>query len=81
MGQRTEAALGCLTVLAGTGGGLGVWWARAQGRVNRFEQGPDWRVFVVDLPVCFGGGALAGALGGVLLHRLLRARRADPQAP
>ncbi|MFJ8826136.1 hypothetical protein ACIREE_30745 [Streptomyces sp. NPDC102467] len=81
MGQRTQAAAGCLAALVGLGAGIAVWWGRAQGRVNRFEQGPDWRVFVVDLPLCLIGGVGAGALAGALLHRLLRARRAGPPGP
>ncbi|MFJ8957267.1 MULTISPECIES: hypothetical protein [unclassified Streptomyces] len=81
MGQRTQAAAGCLSTLVGLGAGIAVWNVRADGRVHRFEQGPDWRVFYVDLPLCLGGGALAGALAGVLLTRLITARRADPPTP
>ncbi|MFD7295904.1 hypothetical protein ACFV9W_21695 [Streptomyces sp. NPDC059897] len=78
MGQRTQAAVGCLSTLAGLGAGIAVWNVRADGRIHRFEQGPDWRVFAVDLPLCLAGGTLAGALAGVLLTRLLTARHADP---
>ncbi|MET9493465.1 hypothetical protein [Streptomyces sp. NPDC006552] len=81
MGQRTQAAAGCLVALAGLGAGLAVWAGRARGRVHRFEQGPDWRVFVVELPLCVVGGVGAGALAGALLHRLFRARRAAPPGP
>ncbi|MFI7385066.1 hypothetical protein [Streptomyces sp. NPDC049813] len=81
MGQRMEAAAGCLAVLGGLGAGLVVWAVRAQGRVDRFEQGPDWRVFVVELPLCALGGVGAGALAGALLHRRFRARRAAPPGP
>ncbi|GAA2317316.1 hypothetical protein OKJ48_18340 [Streptomyces kunmingensis] len=76
-----EAAAGCLTALAGLGAGLVVWWERAQGRVSRFEQAPDWRVFVIDLPLCTVGGIGVGALAGALVHRLLRARRTAPPGP
>ncbi|MEV1019869.1 hypothetical protein [Streptomyces sp. NPDC050264] len=81
MGQRTQAAAGCLTALAGLGAGIAVWAVRAQGRVNRFEQGPEWRVFFVELPLCLVGGVGAGALAGALVHRLFTARRGGPPGP
>ncbi|MGY0017573.1 hypothetical protein ACVHNB_01110 [Streptomyces sp. YJ-C3] len=78
MGQRTQAAAGCLTAIAGSGAGLAVWAAYAQGRFHPFEQGPRWRVLFVELPLCVGGGAAAGVLVWALVHRLLTARRAGP---
>ncbi|MYW68716.1 hypothetical protein GTY65_32250 [Streptomyces sp. SID8379] len=75
MGQRTQAAVGCLTALAGLGAGCVVWSeVVAEGRIHRFETGPDWRVFYLGLPVCLGGGIVLGTLAGVLLHRLVRTR-------
>ncbi|WP_394432089.1 hypothetical protein [Streptomyces sp. SGAir0957] len=82
MGQRAQAALGCSTSFAGLAAGFAVWWyLRTPGRVHRFEQGPDWQVFVVDLPLCLVGGVGAGVLGGVVLHRVFRARRGGPPGP
>ncbi|MFI1360361.1 hypothetical protein ACH4TV_43305 [Streptomyces sp. NPDC020898] len=88
MGQRAQAASGCLTVALGVGVGLVVWFVRAQGRVRRFEQGPEWSVFYAELPLLILAGTAAGlgvwAVGRGLgaRHRgRLRARRAAPPAP
>ncbi|MGY1499694.1 hypothetical protein ACW4TU_24480 [Streptomyces sp. QTS52] len=68
MGQRAQAAAGCLTILLGVGVGLTVWVGRAQGRVRRFEQGPDWSVFYAELPLL----TLAGTAGGLGVWAVLR---------
>lgn len=84
MGQRAQAAGGCLTVALGVGAGLVVWFVRAQGRVRRFEQGPDWSVFYAELPLLILAGTAAG-LGAWALVRgfttRLGSRRAAPPAP
>ncbi len=84
MGQRAQAAAGCLTVALGVGAGLVVWFVRAQGRVRRFEQGPEWRVFYAELPLLVLAGTAAG-LGVWAAARAvgaqLRARRSAPPAP
>ncbi|WP_330289857.1 hypothetical protein [Streptomyces sp. NBC_00576] len=92
MGQRAQAAAGCLTAVLGAGVGLVVWAIRAQGRVRRFEQGPDWSVLYAELPLL----TLAGTAGGLGVWAVLRgirsrcrsrlrarltARRAAPPAP
>lgn len=84
MGQRAQAAAGCLTVVLGVGVGLTVWTVRAQGRVRRFEQGPDWSVFYAELPLL----TLAGTAGGLVVWAVvrglgtrLRSRRSAPPAP
>ncbi|MDQ0933539.1 hypothetical protein QFZ49_003479 [Streptomyces turgidiscabies] len=88
MGQRAQAAAGCLTVVLGAGVGLVVWAARAQDRIRRFEQGPDWSVLYAELPLL----VLAGTAGGLGVWAVLRgfgsrrrsrlkARRAAPPAP
>ncbi|MBO1333681.1 hypothetical protein [Streptomyces sp. VRA16 Mangrove soil] len=79
MGQRAQATAGCLAALAGLGAGLVAWteWV-ADGRIHRFETGPDWRVFYLGLPVCLVGGVAVGTLAGFLLHRLLGGRSFTP---
>ncbi|MER5951156.1 hypothetical protein ABT127_34480 [Streptomyces sp. NPDC001904] len=85
MGQRTQATAGCLSALAGLGLGLAVWRELTEGRVHRFEAGPDWRLVSLALPACLIGGIAVGVLGGLLLHRLLgprlRPRRQGPPDP
>ncbi|MFJ8546365.1 hypothetical protein ACIRFH_31065 [Streptomyces sp. NPDC093586] len=74
MGQRTEAAGGCLTAVLGAGAGLAVWSAGFRSRFWRFEQSPDWRVLYAELPLAVLGGTAAG-LGLWVLARSVRARR------
>ncbi|MYT69968.1 MULTISPECIES: hypothetical protein [unclassified Streptomyces] len=81
MGQRTQATAGCLSALAGLGLGLAVWFGLTEGRVHRFETGPDWRLVYLALPVCLAGGIAVGTLGGLVLQRLLRPRRQGPPDP
>ncbi|MFF3380736.1 hypothetical protein ACFYXF_48315 [Streptomyces sp. NPDC002680] len=84
MGQRAQAAGGCLTVALGVGVGLVVWFVRAQGRVRRFEQGPDWSVFYAELPLLTLAGTATGLTAWALVRALgarLRARRSAPPTP
>ncbi|WP_405536074.1 hypothetical protein OG787_21445 [Streptomyces sp. NBC_00075] len=84
MGQRAQAAGGCLTVALGVGAGLVVWFARAQGRVRRFEQGPDWSVFYAELPLLTLAGTATGLAAWALLRGFttrLKARRSAPPTP
>ncbi|MFD5078968.1 hypothetical protein [Streptomyces sp. NPDC058371] len=74
MGERTQAAAGCLTVLAGAGAGLALWAVQAHGRFRRFEQAPDRSVLCAELPLMVLGG-VAAALGGWALARRVRLRR------
>ncbi|MDX2543252.1 hypothetical protein ACOT81_22000 [Streptomyces sp. WI04-05B] len=75
MGQRAQAAAGCLTVTLGVCAGLTVWVVRAQGRVRRFEQGPDWSVFYAELPLLFLAGIAAGLAGWAAVQGLGARRR------
>ncbi|MFJ8022088.1 hypothetical protein [Streptomyces sp. NPDC096311] len=79
MGQRMQAAGGCLIAVVGAGAGLAVWAAHSRGRFQRFEQGPDWSVLYAELPLMVLGGTAAGlglwALGWWALGRWVRARR------
>lgn len=84
MGQRAQAAGGCLTVALGVGMGLAVWFVRAQGRVRRFEQGPDWSVFYAELPLLTLAGTATGLAAWAVLRGFttrLKARRSAPPAP
>ena len=84
MGQRAQAAAGCLTIALGVGVGLAVWAVRAQGRVRRFEQGPDWSVFYAELPLLTLAGTAAGLGAWAVLRGVgsrLRSRRSAPPAP
>ncbi|WP_405769818.1 hypothetical protein [Streptomyces sp. NBC_01538] len=84
MGQRAQAAAGCLTVALGVGAGLAVWAVRAQGRVRRFEQGPDWSVFYAELPLLILAGTATGLAVWAVARGLgarLRSRRPAPPAP
>ncbi|MGW0912880.1 hypothetical protein ACWD1Z_14200 [Streptomyces sp. NPDC002784] len=74
MGQRTQAAGGCLTAALGAGAGFAVWSAGAQGRFQRFEQAPDWSVLYAELPLAVLAGT-AAALGVWALVRRLRPTR------
>jgi hypothetical protein len=79
MGQKTQAAGGCLIAAAGAGAGLAVWAADSRRRFQRFEQGPDWSVLYAELPLMVLGGTAAAlglwVLGLRPLGRRVRARR------
>ncbi|MPY53531.1 hypothetical protein [Streptomyces acidicola] len=71
MGERMQAAGGCLTAAVGAGAGLAVWSVGVDGRLRRFEQSPDWSVLYAELPLMVLGGT-ATALGlWALIHRVL----------
>ncbi|MFE6282543.1 hypothetical protein [Streptomyces sp. NPDC057877] len=74
MGQRTQAAGGCLLAAVGACAGLAVWSMDFRGRFFRFEQSPDWKVLYAELPLSVLGGT-AAALGVWALARRLRPRR------
>ncbi|MBO4257861.1 hypothetical protein [Streptomyces griseorubiginosus] len=60
MGQRTEAAAGCLTAALGAGAGLAVWAVDVRARLWRFERAPDWKVLYAELPLAVLGGTALG---------------------
>jgi hypothetical protein len=72
MGQRAQAAGGCITALLGAGVGLAVWSYDVRDRFYRFEASPDWSVLYAELPLAVLGG-LAAALGVWALVRRVRA--------
>lgn len=74
MGQRTQAAAGCLTAAVGAGAGLAVWAVDVRERLWRFEAAPDWSVLYAELPLAILGG-IAASLGAWALLRRLRPRR------
>ncbi|MFD5627037.1 hypothetical protein [Streptomyces sp. NPDC127072] len=74
MGQRMQAAGGCLVAVVGAGAGLGAWAVGARGRFRRFEQAPDWSVIYAELPLTVLGG-VAVSLGLWAVGRRVRARR------
>ncbi|WP_405870708.1 MULTISPECIES: hypothetical protein [unclassified Streptomyces] len=74
MGQRMQAAAGCLTGAVGAGAGLAVWSVGVRERLWRFEQSPDWSVLYAELPLAVLGGT-ALSLGAWALLRRLRPRR------
>ncbi|MFI6375501.1 hypothetical protein [Streptomyces sp. NPDC050546] len=74
MGQRTQAAAGCLTAAAGAGAGLAAWAVGVRERLWRFEAAPDWSVLYAELPLALLGG-VAAALAAWALFRRLRPRR------
>ncbi|GAA5699477.1 hypothetical protein AQJ43_26610 [Streptomyces avermitilis] len=74
MGQRTQAAAGCLTAAVGAGAGLAVWAVDVRERLWRFEAAPDWSVLYAELPLAVLGG-IAASLGAWALLRRLRPRR------
>ncbi|MEU3337423.1 hypothetical protein ACWCQ1_14980 [Streptomyces sp. NPDC002144] len=71
MGQRTQAAAGCLTAALGAGAGLAVWAVDVRARLWRFERAPDWRVLYAELPLAVLAGT-AVALGLWALVRPIR---------
>ncbi|MDN3026431.1 hypothetical protein [Streptomyces sp. S.PB5] len=74
MGERMQAAAGCLTAAVGAGAGLAVWSVDVRGRLWRFEQSPDWSVLYAELPLMVLGG-VAVSLGLWAVLRRLRPRR------
>ncbi|MGW3725312.1 hypothetical protein [Streptomyces sp. NPDC000851] len=80
MGERTQAALGCLTVAAGAGAGLAVWAVGVRGRLWRFEQSPDWKVLYAELPLAILGGIAVGLAVWALAQRV-RSRRSARRGP
>lgn len=74
MGQRTEAAAGCLTAAVGAGAGLALWSVHVRERMWRFEATPDFSVLYAELPLAVLGGT-AFSLGlWALVRRLRRGR-------
>ncbi|MFD7404118.1 hypothetical protein ACFV7R_15885 [Streptomyces sp. NPDC059866] len=80
MGERTQAALGCLTVAAGAGTGLAVWAVGVRERLWRFEQSPDWKVLYAELPLAILGGIAVGLAVWALAQRV-RSRRSARRGP
>jgi hypothetical protein len=74
MGQRAQAAGGCLIAAVGAGAGLAVWSVDVRQRFWRFEQAPDWSVLYAELPLMVLGG-VAAALGLWAVLRRLGPRR------
>ncbi|WP_262061285.1 hypothetical protein [Streptomyces sp. STR69] len=70
MGQRAQAAGGCLTAALGAGLGLAVWSYDVRGRFERFEAGPDWSVLYAELPLAILGGVAVALAAWALVHRL-----------
>ncbi|MER6078476.1 hypothetical protein [Streptomyces sp. NPDC001833] len=70
MGQRMQAAAGCLTAAVGAGAGLAVWTIDVRSRLWRFEQTPDWSVLYAELPLAVLGGTAAALAVWALVHRL-----------
>ncbi|MER5582120.1 hypothetical protein [Streptomyces asoensis] len=76
MGQRTQAAGGCLAMALGWGAGLAVWSVDVRARFWRFEQSPDFSVLYAQLPLALLGGTAAGlALWAVSTRLASRLRR------
>ncbi|CAM5711534.1 hypothetical protein [Streptomyces aurantiogriseus] len=70
MGQRTQAAAGCLTVALGAGAGLAVWAVDVRARLWRFEQAPDWSVLYAELPLALLGGTAASLVLWAVVSRI-----------
>lgn len=70
MGQRMQAAAGCLTAAVGAGAGLAVWAVDVRARLWRFEQSPDWSVLYAELPLAILGGTAASLVVWALVRRL-----------
>ncbi|MFG3289626.1 hypothetical protein ACGF3G_12600 [Streptomyces sp. NPDC048179] len=70
MGQRMQAAAGCLTAAVGAGAGLAVWAVDVRSRLWRFEQAPDWSVLYAELPLAVLGGTAAALAVWALVDRL-----------
>ncbi|MFJ9540867.1 hypothetical protein ACIRPX_26845 [Streptomyces sp. NPDC101225] len=69
MGQRMQAAAGCLTMAAGAGAGLAVWAVGVRARFRRFERSPDWSVLYAELPLAVLGGTAAALAVWALVRR------------
>ncbi|MFR9798583.1 hypothetical protein ACL02U_22200 [Streptomyces sp. MS06] len=78
MGERAQAATGCVTAVAGAGAGLALWSLDARARLWRFEEMPDWSVLYAELPLAVLGGTAAALTVWALVVRGLRRRTADP---
>ncbi|MEU6373452.1 hypothetical protein [Streptomyces sp. NPDC046909] len=72
MGQRAQAAAGCLTAAVGAGAGLAVWAVDVRGRLWRFERSPDWSVLYAELPLAVLGGTAAALAVWAVVRRLGR---------
>ena len=70
MGQRVEAATGCLTAAVGAGAGLAVWAVDVRARLWRFEAAPDWSVLYAELPLAILGGTAAALVVWAVVRRL-----------
>jgi hypothetical protein len=70
MGQRTEAAAGCLTATVGAGAGLALWAVDVRDRLWRFEAAPDWSVLYAELPLAILGGTAASLVVWAVVRRL-----------
>ncbi|MFJ9244676.1 hypothetical protein [Streptomyces sp. NPDC101776] len=70
MGQRTQAAAGCLTMALGAGAGLALWAVDVRSRLWRFEAAPDWSVLYAELPLALLGGLAVGAASWALISRI-----------
>ncbi|MFD4559596.1 hypothetical protein ACFWP5_35640 [Streptomyces sp. NPDC058469] len=70
MGQRAQAAGGCLTAALGAGVGLAVWSYDVQNRFRRFEAAPDWSVLYAELPLAVLGGVVASLCVWALVRRV-----------
>lgn len=69
MGQRAQAAGGCLTAALGAGVGLAVWSYDVRDRFQRFEASPDWSVLYAELPLAVLGGVLVSLCVWALVRR------------
>ncbi|MFD3582782.1 hypothetical protein [Streptomyces sp. NPDC058683] len=72
MGQRMQAAAGCLTAAVGAGAGLAVWAVDFRHRFSRFEQAPDWSVLYAELPLAVLGGIALSLCVWALARRIGR---------
>lgn len=70
MGQRAQAACGCLTAALGAGAGLAVWAIDVRSRLRRFEQAPDLSVLYLELPLALLAGTAAGLALWAVTSRL-----------
>jgi hypothetical protein len=70
MGERAQAAAGCLTAAIGAGAGLAVWAVGVRSRFVRFEQSPDWSVLYAELPLALLGGTAAALAVWALVRRM-----------
>ena len=70
MGQRAQAAGGCITAVLGAGVGLAVWSYDVRDRFHRFEASPDWSVLYAELPLAVLGGVLVSLGVWALVRRV-----------